>query len=277
MAIRIISFAAECTSDENCPFDKACRNGYCRDACSYNGPCGRGAICEVVAHVASCRCPPGTQGDPRRACVSAVCQYNDDCNDNQICDRLNRVCQPACSDTSCAPGAICTAKLHQPICSCPPGYSGDPYLRGCMTVQLTDECVNDSDCPRPLGCVNAKCIDLCQYNPCDTGLICKTVDILPLRAVACVCPEEGRIAPDKGCRPPPEAECSADLDCSSIETCRRGKCIEACKAAPCGHNALCEAVEHVSRCSCPPGYLGNPRIECNTGKTIVIYNTSSES
>lgn len=219
----------------------------------------------MIAHVATCRCPPGTQGDPRRACVSGTCQYNEDCDDSQICNRLNRFCQPACSENSCAPGAVCTAKLHRPVCECLPSHSGDPYTRGCIHVQQSDECTTDSDCARPLGCVNARCVDLCQGNPCETDLICKPVDILPLRAVACVCPDGGRVAPDTGCRSPPEAECSTDPECEKSQICQRGKCIDACKASPCGYNALCETNDHLSRCTCPPGYIGNPRIECNTG------------
>jgi hypothetical protein len=236
--------------------------GYCQDPCVLGSPCGRDAICEVVAHVPSCRCPPGTQGDPRRACISAVCHYNEDCDNTQICNRLNRLCQPACTEDSCAPGASCVARDHRPICSCAPGLSGDAYLRGC-TKEITTECTRDADCSAPLACVNARCTDLCLANPCDVGLLCKTVDILPLRAVACVCPDGGRVAPDSGCRSPPEAECSADSDCALSQMCRRGTCVEACKADPCGQNALCESVDHSSLCVCAPGYIGNPRKECN--------------
>lgn len=262
---------AECTSDDNCPFDKSCINRYCQDPCALGSPCGRDAICQVVAHASTCRCPPGTQGDPHRACISAVCHYNEDCDESQLCNRLNRVCQPACSENACAPGAICTAKDHRPICTCPPGRSGDPYLRGCTTTQITPECTTDADCSSPLACVNSRCADLCIGNPCEEGLICKTVDILPLRAVACVCPDGGRMAPDSGCRAPPEAECSADSDCANSQTCRRGTCVEACRADPCGHNAICDSVDHVSRCICPPGYNGNPRFECNPGTTVLFY------
>lgn len=241
-------------------------NGYCQDPCALGSPCGRDALCVAVAHAATCRCPPGTQGDPRGACVTVACHYNEDCSDHQICNRLNHVCQPVCTDNACASGALCSASNHRPTCTCLPGTSGDPYVRGCGTTLSTPECSKDIDCASPLACVNSQCIDLCLSNPCDEGLICKTVDILPLRAVACVCPEGGRVAPNNGCRPPPAAECSSDVECGASETCRRGGCVEACRAAPCGYNALCESIDHVSRCSCPPGYIGNPRIECNSGK-----------
>lgn len=228
-------------------------------------PCGRDAVCQGVAHVATCRCPAGTQGDPRRACISAVCHYNDDCDDSQICDRLNRVCRPACSENACASDALCTARDHRPVCDCPPGRSGDPYLRGC-TKDVTDECKTDADCNAPLACVNARCTDLCLGNPCEAALLCKIVDILPLRAVACVCPDDGHVAPDSGCRAPPSAECTTDSECALSQICRRGSCVDACKADPCGLNALCESNDHASRCTCPQAYYGNPRIECNPGK-----------
>lgn len=205
------------------------------------------------------------QGDPRRACISAACQYNEDCDDNQICNRPNRVCQPVCSENTCAPNAICITQKHRAICTCPPGHTGDAYLHGCSILHDTTECATDFDCASPLACVNSLCTDLCSGNPCVPGLICNTVDILPLRAVACICPDGGRVAPDSSCRAPPEAECSSDSNCANSQICHRSSCVEACRSDPCGRNALCESVDHMSRCSCPLGYIGNPRIECNSG------------
>lgn len=165
---------------------------------------------------------------------------------------------------------MCTARSHRAVCTCSPGSSGDAYVRGCSTTTTLDfECSADADCPAPLACVNARCTDLCTGAPCDPGLVCNTVDVLPLRAVACVCPEGGRAAPDSGCRPPPSAECSVDADCALTQTCRRGSCVEACRADPCGQNALCESIDHASQCTCPPGYTGNARLECNSGKQNV--------
>ncbi|XP_037295454.1 uncharacterized protein LOC119189544 isoform X2 [Manduca sexta] len=258
-----LCYTPECTSDDNCPFDKSCINGYCKDPCAVGTPCGRDAVCDAIAHVATCRCPPGTQGDPRRACISGVCHYNEDCDDTQICHRLNHVCQPVCSDSACAPGAICSPQNHRAVCSCPPGRSGDAYLRGCATVGVTKECATDADCSSPLACVNARCSDLCLSNPCEDGLNCNIVDVLPLRAVACICPDGGRAATGNGCKTPPEAECSVHSDCASSQVCHRSSCVEACRADPCGQNALCESIDHSSRCLCPLGYIGNPRIECN--------------
>lgn len=267
MTKTLFYFSAECTSNDNCPFDRSCVNNYCVDPCTVGDPCGRGANCEAVAHAATCRCPAGSQGDPHKACIAGVCHYNEDCDDTQICDRLNRVCRPACSDGACSADAACAARDHRAICSCPPGRTGDPYGRGCDAKVPALECTADSDCASPLGCVNSRCVDLCAGDPCGPGLICRPVDTLPLRAVACSCPDGGRVVPgaEAACRSPPAPECSSDVECASAQTCRRGSCVDVCRADPCGINALCEGRDHISRCSCPPGYLGNPRIECNPG------------
>lgn len=90
--------------------------------------CGRGAECIAVSHRAQCVCPRGTQGDPRIACISTICHYNEDCADHEACDRLNRVCRPVCEDDVCAETAKCIAKDHQPKCICPLGTTGNPYI-----------------------------------------------------------------------------------------------------------------------------------------------------
>lgn len=171
-----------------------------------------------------------------------------------------------CAENACSPDATCLARDHRAICSCPPGRSGDPYSRGCVADAPTVECTKDADCSAPLGCVNSRCVDLCLGSPCGPGLICRPVDTLPLRAVACSCPDGGRTSQESECRALPAPECTSDSECASSQACRRGSCVDLCKAEPCGINALCEGRDHISRCSCPPGYFGNPRVECNPGK-----------
>lgn len=125
--IKFCSFAAECKADDDCPLNKACINNHCINPCG-STPCGRGAECEVQSHLPRCICPPGTQGDPFVSCITSVCQYNEDCADHEICDRLNRLCRPACQDDTCAETAICSAHNHQPVCTCPPTTTGNPYV-----------------------------------------------------------------------------------------------------------------------------------------------------
>lgn len=114
--------------DSDCLYDKACMGGSCVSPC-LSLSCGRGAECKVTSpHRATCVCPAGTQGNPTLSCVSVQCHYNEDCADHEACDRLNRVCRPVCEDDTCADTAQCTARNHQPACSCPPGTEGNPYI-----------------------------------------------------------------------------------------------------------------------------------------------------
>jgi len=126
---RVILSSAECKTDDDCPYDKTCRNDNCVTPCLTSDiVCGRGAECRAISHRAQCICPPGTQGDPRVACTSAICHYNEDCADHEACDRLNRICRPVCEDDTCAETATCVARDHQPKCTCPPGTTGNPYV-----------------------------------------------------------------------------------------------------------------------------------------------------
>lgn len=74
--------------------------------------CGRGAQCVVYHHRATCECPKGTQGDALISCISGLCQYNEDCADHEMCDRLNHVCRPVCNKNSCGINAYCEGVNH---------------------------------------------------------------------------------------------------------------------------------------------------------------------
>lgn len=61
--------------------------------------------------------------------------------------------------------------------------------------------------------------------------------------------------------------CRADNECDDTAQCVNRECVPACEAEPCGVHATCEAVGHRSRCTCVPGYVGNPRVHCNATTT----------
>lgn len=65
-----------------------------------------------------------TVGDSRRP----VCQYNEDCPPDKLCDRLNRVCINPCADDSCGDNAECVPTNHGISCSCLPGHQGNAYI-----------------------------------------------------------------------------------------------------------------------------------------------------
>jgi hypothetical protein len=63
-------------------------------------------------------------------------------------------------------------------------------------------------------------------------------------------------------------QCTLDSDCSDSDKCVRSHCVKACQVDMCGVNAVCNSYGHRALCSCPPGYEGNPHIECTKGKIL---------
>lgn len=99
-----------------------------RDVCSPS-PCGPNSQCRDVNGQAVCSCLVGYVGSPpncRPECVvSAECPLNQACS--------NQKCKDPCPGT-CGIGALCQVVNHNPICSCPPSYSGNPFVR-CQPFQ----------------------------------------------------------------------------------------------------------------------------------------------
>lgn len=87
------------------------------DPC-YPSPCGRNGQCHTyVSGVATC--------------VYPECVINQDCPRNKAC--FNQKCKDPCMDT-CGINAVCLVVNHNPVCSCPPGYTGEPRLQ-CIIVE----------------------------------------------------------------------------------------------------------------------------------------------
>lgn len=87
-------------------------------------PCGPYSQCRAVNGQAVCSCVPGYVGSPP-AC-RPECTVNSDCGRNEACS--NQKCRDPCPG-SCGVGARCEVVNHNPICSCPPRYTGDPFTR----------------------------------------------------------------------------------------------------------------------------------------------------
>lgn len=262
---------AECKVDNDCPYNKACISENCINPCSTIS-CGRGAECTAQNHRAQCQCPPGTQGDPLLACITGQCQYNEDCADHEACDRLNRICRPVCDEETCAATARCVGQNHQPKCSCPIGTIGDPFIE-CKLPVVKPVCTIDADCPSQLGCINELCLNPChQGNMCSIEQECRVLDTTPMRTVICACPPDQILDSSGHCRTivRVEPQCRLDSDCGNPERCYEGNCVDACRLDTCGVNAICRSANHLSQCSCPSGYIGNPRLECTLQVTEVI-------
>lgn len=66
---------------------------------------------------------------------------------------------------------------------------------------------------------------------------------------------------------PPGNVCQYNEDCPPDKTCDRLNriCINPCTEDACGHNAVCQAINHQIECHCLEGYIGNPYVECGFG------------
>lgn len=65
----------ECVVDDDCPYQKACRNQQCVNPCVVGDPCGRGAFCHIENHNPVCRCPTGFEGNPKTECRPRKLNY----------------------------------------------------------------------------------------------------------------------------------------------------------------------------------------------------------
>lgn len=175
-----------CAAHEECPSEKACINGFCKDPCQ----CGVNAKCEIVDHHAVCTCLPGFEGDPEVVCHELGCYGNDDCKTTHAC--INGKCAPVCGHNNepCGEEAICQGIDHEPKCLCPPGLRGNPKTQ-CLAIG----CISDDNCPANLACRNQRCEDPCKTDPCVDPAECFVKDHVP----TCPCPPGYRGTTDKGC------------------------------------------------------------------------------
>lgn len=87
-------------------------------------PCGPYSECRRVDNHAVCFCQKDYMGTPP-AC-RPECMVSSECALNKAC--VNKKCVDPCPGT-CGPDARCQVVNHNPICSCSPGYTGDPFVR----------------------------------------------------------------------------------------------------------------------------------------------------
>lgn len=158
----------ECLMSTDCPHNKACVRNKCVDPCvntcgreaicnvfnhvpmctcptGYSGnaflecrpirvteaikpcnpsPCGPNSQCREINGQAICSCLSGYMGAPptcRPECTSSA-----ECPLSRACS--NQRCIDPCKG-NCGSGAQCQVINHNPICSCPSGYTGDPFNR----------------------------------------------------------------------------------------------------------------------------------------------------
>ena len=252
-----------CASDSDCPSNRACVRGICRDPCN----CGPNSHCRVKDHKPICTCQLGYYGNPEIECNVIGCRSDDDCSDQHSC--INRQCVPACApdESTCGKEAVCHISKHHPVCECPPGSVGNPRI-SCVTIG----CLSNTECPPSHACVNGKCADPCTTsNPCDRSEICRVFNHRP----TCACPSGhiGDVA--TGCIKINE-KCKYDSECPSQTACIGGECINPCVATePCGINAQCTVLNtkpiRTMICECLPGYEGNAAVQCDLSEYRTLF------
>jgi len=86
--------------------------------------CGPNSHCRVSNGQAVCACIAGFRGAPPSC--RPECLISADCARDKACS--NQKCIDPCLG-ACGFSARCTVVNHNPICNCPPSYTGDPFVR----------------------------------------------------------------------------------------------------------------------------------------------------
>lgn len=203
-------------------------------------PCGSNSRCSVNVDTAVCTCLPQHKGSP--PFCQPECVVSSECSSNQAC--INQRCKDPCPGT-CGPYARCQVFQHNPICSCPPGYTGDPFV----SCSQYEEDLDDRELEK----------NPCIPSPCGQNSICQIKQNRPV--CSCI---ENFIGKPPYCRP----ECVLSTECSQDKACIREKCVDPCVNA-CGPNAECHVVAHSAFCNCKPGYEGDSFVGCTQVREII--------
>jgi hypothetical protein len=93
-------------------------------------PCGPNSLCQATGEVPSCSCLVGYVGSPPNC--RPECVISSECASNLAC--LREKCRDPCPG-SCGAGAQCNVINHTPVCTCPAGFTGDPFTNCFPTPQ----------------------------------------------------------------------------------------------------------------------------------------------
>lgn len=268
----------ECVLNTDCPRDRACVRNKCINPCP--GTCAPNAICDVLNHIAMCRCPDGMIGNAFIQCNTPPVQNQPPIN--------------PCAPSPCGPNSRCRVFNDNAVCTCIEDYVGTP-------PNCRPECTRNSDCLPSLACQQQHCIDPCP-GTCGYNAICQVVNHAPI----CSCAPQYIGNPFLGCTPKPpqrdiipvkqpcqpspcgpyaecrtvgdqaqcsclsnyigqppncRPECVTNSECNFDQACVNQKCVNPCPGS-CGSNAICHVLSHVAMCYCAPGYTGDPFTIC---------------
>ena len=207
------------------------------DPCDPN-PCGPNSNPpRVIGDRCQCSCLPQMIGSPPNC--RPECVINQDCPTDKAC--INRKCQDPCPGL-CGINARCNVRNHVPICSCNPGFVGDPFVQ-----------CNRQTTPRPI-----EIIQPCNPSPCGINAQCSE----QRGAASCRCILDYTGNPYVECKP----ECTTNSECPNDKACVNNKCTDPCPGV-CGIHASCRVTNHLPQCTCDPGYTGNPFVSCRRQTT----------
>lgn len=99
-----------------------------QDPCNPS-PCGPNSLCREINQQAICTCITGYIGAPPTC--HPECMVNSDCILSKACS--NQKCRDPCPGT-CGVGSKCHVVNHNPICSCPPGFTGNAFVQ-CIQIR----------------------------------------------------------------------------------------------------------------------------------------------
>lgn len=228
-------------------------------------PCGPNSQCKQINGQAVCSCLPDYIGSPPGC--RPECVVSSECSLDKAC--INQKCKDPCPGT-CGLNAKCQVINHSPICSCPPGNTGDPFVR-CSLLPRKQYFFQPNSiitmlypsllAPQPQP-VETVLINPCLPSPCGANSQCRDIGGAP----SCSC-LAGYIGNPPNCRP----ECTINADCPSNRACIREKCMDPCPGS-CGLNALCSVINHTPICTCAIGLIGDPFINCYPKPLPCKYN-----
>lgn len=95
-------------------------------------PCGPNSQCREINNIGVCSCISGYIGNPPTCRLE--CSTSSECPLNKACN--NYKCLNPCNG-ACGIGAHCEVVNHNPICSCPTDFTGDPFTRCIPRRKLT--------------------------------------------------------------------------------------------------------------------------------------------
>lgn len=202
-------------------------------------PCGPNTLCSVTpGNRPICACSPGFFGDALsfQGC-KPECTVDNECSDDLAC--ISTKCVDPCPG-ACGINSLCEVNTHRPVCFCPAGFMGNPYIR----CEEKSEPIPPKEEPGPPAPSNP-----CVPPPCGINAECRVQG----QSAVCSCIGDYIGDPKDRCRP----QCVTNADCADDKACIDQKCRDPCPGL-CGVNAECEVVNHNPICFCPKELTGDP-------------------